>query len=289
MRVNHSTPFLIEKYENSYNFMQYKTYFDYHKFNEYFLKEIFLTTVNTPEKDIYRNTLDPFSAKVDILINGINCKTWVTNEKIRQKQKTINQKVGEMHQSIVGFFDGWDDLGEGSVIDVVNHKRKIIAEIKNKHNTTKGNHKKVIYDDLISSLKTSYPGYTAYYVEVLPKNQNRYNKPFTPSDNENNKAIRDLIQKYKDTRNNQYQMQANSIETNRPVNENIRVIDGLSWYTMVSGDKNFVYDLYNKHLINAIKYSHLQTNNQYLKTSLSELLVDDHQLDEFLNKAYQLD
>ena len=48
------------------------TNFDSHKFNKYFLKEIFLTTVNTPEEDIYRNTLDPFSAKVDILINGTN-------------------------------------------------------------------------------------------------------------------------------------------------------------------------------------------------------------------------
>ena len=68
MRVNHSTPFLIEKYENSYNFMQYKTYFDYHKFNEYFLKEIFLTTVNTPEKDIYRNdTFSELNNKFDII------------------------------------------------------------------------------------------------------------------------------------------------------------------------------------------------------------------------------
>jgi len=265
------------------------TNFDSHKFNKYFLKEIFLTTVNTPEEDIYRNTLDPFSAKVDILINGTNCKTWVTNEKIRQKQKTINQKVGEMHQSIVGFFEGWDDLGEGSVIDVVNHERNIIAEIKNKYNTTKGNHKKVIYDDLNNSLKTTYPGYISYYVEILPLKQKIYNKPFTPSDNENNKTRRDLIQKYKATGNKEYQVKANSIETNRAANEKIRVIDGLSWYTMVSGDNNFVYDLYNKHLINAIKYSHLQTNNQYLKTPLSKLLEDDSQLDEFLNKAYKLD
>ena len=125
-----------------------KIYFDKDKFNEYFLNDIFLPTVNTPEKDIYRNTLDPFSAKLDTLINGTKPETWITQEKVRQKQKTLQNKIGLLHQTVVGFFEGWDDLGDGAVVDVVNNERKIIAEIKNKHNTTKGNHKTRIYDDL---------------------------------------------------------------------------------------------------------------------------------------------
>jgi hypothetical protein len=263
--------------------------FNTEKFNEYFLNNVFLPTVSTPEENIYRNTLDPFSAKLDILINGTKPETWITQEKVRQKQKTIQQKIGELHQGIIGFFDGWDDLGSGAVVDAVNHERKIIAEIKNKYNTTKGNHKKVIYDDLNSQLTKNYFGYISYYVEILPKNKKIYNKPFTPPDNDKGKAQKDLIKKYKETGDNQYRIKAESIKVNREANENIRIIDGLSWYSLVSGDKNFVVDLYNKHIINAIKYSDEKTDRQYLKIPLSEALKDNTIFDKFLNKAYKLD
>ena len=266
-----------------------KIYFDKDKFNEYFLNDIFLPTVNTPEKDIYRNTLDPFSAKLDTLINGTKPETWITQEKVRQKQKTLQNKIGLLHQTVVGFFEGWDDLGDGAVVDVVNNERKIIAEIKNKHNTTKGNHKTRIYDDLNYQLINNYIGYTSYYVEILPEKQKAYNKVFTPSDNEKGSQKKDLLKKYKETGDNQFRIEAEAIKRNRNANENIRVIDGLSWYSLVSGDRNFVIDLYNKHIINAIKYSDEQTDRQYLKIPLSEALKDNTIFDKFLNKAYFLD
>ena len=52
---------------------------------------------------------------------------------------------------------------------VVNYK-KIIAELKNKHNTMKGDARINIYDDLEKCLKTTNKGFTGYYVEILPKN-----------------------------------------------------------------------------------------------------------------------
>ena len=237
--------------------------FDSDKFNDYFLNEIFLPIVSKPEDDIFRNTLDPFSAKIDILVNSISPDAWIKREKVRKEQKTLQNIIGKFHQKVAGFIDGWDDLAEGSVIDVVNHERKIIAEIKNKYNTTKGNHKMAVYDDLNYQINNNYIGYTSYYVEILPSKQKIYDQPFTPSDNRTH--------------------------TTRNANENIRRIDGLSWYTLVSGDKNFVIDLYNKHLNNAIIFSDMKTGGQYLENPLKDELLNNDLFELFLGKAYLLD
>lgn len=175
--------------------------------------------VNDAEISLYRNVIDPFSALFDSLRQEIPLTTWLEQEKARQIQKTMQNAVGDFHQAILGNVDGWKDMGVGSVIDLLNEKRKIIAEVKNKHNTTKGNHKKVIYDDIVHSLASHYPGYTGYYVEIIRKSKVPYNKPFVPPDNET--GLR------------------------RPLNESIRIIDGNSFYSLVTGEKNALFELYN--------------------------------------------
>ena len=237
--------------------------FNTEKFNAYFLENIFIPVLSQSKRDIFENTLDPFSAKIEILLNKIEPEIWANQERIRKNQKTLQNKIGEFHQSVVGFFDGWNNLGQGQIADVINHERKIVAEIKNKFNTTKGNHKKTIYDDLKLLIEDKYIGYSSYCVEILPKKQASYNKPFTPSDNQT--GLR------------------------REVNENIRVIDGFSWYELISGDKNFIVELYEEHLINAIIYSDIKTNNLYFEGPISKDLINNDLLSLFLKKAYLLD
>lgn len=169
------------------------------------------------EQDIYRNTLDCFSAAIDASIRGITLEEWIESEKQRQSQKTLQNKIGDFHQKILGTLEGVVDLGVGEVVDIIYKDKKIVAEIKNKHNTTKGNHKKVIYDDLINVL-AQYEGYTGYYVEILPKNGRTYDKPFIPSDN--------------------------VTKTSRADSEQIRIIDGKSFYKIISGDDNALKELY---------------------------------------------
>jgi len=237
--------------------------FNTEKFNQYFLENIFIPVLSQSKRDIFENTLDPFSAKIEILLNKIEPEIWTNQERIRKNQKTLQNKIGEFHQSIVGFFDGWDNLGQGQIADVINHERKIVAEIKNKYNTTKGNHKKTIYDDLKLLIEDKYIGYSSYCVEILPKKQASYNKPFTPPDNQT--GLR------------------------RDANENIRLIDGFSWYELISGDKNFIVELYEEHLINAIIYSDIKTNNLYFENPISTDLINNDLLSLFLKKAYLLD
>lgn len=169
--------------------------------------------------DLYSNVVDPFSAVFDSLHQGVSLAQWLEQEKSRQIQKTMQNALGEFHENILGSIPGWEKLPVGNVVDVRNMENKIIAEVKNKYNTTKGTDKKSIYDNLKSQLKKKkYSGFTGYYVEVIPKRKEPYDKPFTPSDN--------------------------ITKTRRPKNDKIKVIDGRSFYALASGKKGTLKELY---------------------------------------------
>jgi hypothetical protein len=178
--------------------------------------DVLQKSANSKEIQLYKNIVDPFSALFDASYQGISLSQWLELEKTRQIQKTFQNEIGSFHQQILGSIDGWEDLEKGNIVDIRNNKRKIIAEIKNKFNTTKGNHKIAIYDDLNLLLNNEYKGYTAYYVSILTKK--RINKTFIPSDNKTKQK--------------------------RPENKNIIEIDGKSFYTIVTGDNNALYKLY---------------------------------------------
>lgn len=180
---------------------------------------------NSPP-DLYSNTLDCFSAVIDATLLGKSLAEWRKDvEEPRQTQKSIQNIVGELHEIVIGTVDDYENLEVGKVIDVLSDKHRLIAEIKNKHNTTKGNHKVEIYDALKTQLDMDYIGYTGYYVEILPpSNCKKYDKPFTPSDNK----IKDKSKKQ------------------RPSNERIRLIDGRSFYAKITGHHNAIDELYNE-------------------------------------------
>lgn len=161
---------------------------------------------------LYKNVLDPFSALFDGITHGIPYSEWLKSEKVRQIQKTMQNAIGDFHQDILGSIHGCENLGTGGGLDICNRKRKIIAEVKNKFNTTKGNHKVEIYDAIKNKLKKKeFDGFIGYYVEIIPPGKKIYDKPFVPSDNKTEKR--------------------------RPSNKFIRVVDGRSFYQMMTGDE----------------------------------------------------
>lgn len=165
--------------------------------------------------DLRRNTLDVFSQTLECTILNISKDEWERRELTRQAQKTLQNKIGDLHQKILGTLDGIQDLGVGEIVDLKGPG--FIAEIKNKHNTTKGNHKVAIYDDLEQCL-SSDPNTIGYYVEILPPNGKSYDKPFIPSDNKT--GLR------------------------RPENDRIRQIDGKTFYEKVTKNPNALEELY---------------------------------------------
>jgi hypothetical protein len=118
--------------------------------------DVATSAADAAEDKLYNNVIDPFSAVMDSMRQGITLSNWLEQEKARQVQKSMQNALGTFHQRILGCVEGWRDLGNGGVLDLENNNKKVIAEIKNKHNTTKGNHKKEIYNDILSLITSSY-------------------------------------------------------------------------------------------------------------------------------------
>jgi len=168
-----------------------------------------------------KNVIDPFSALLGAAAFELNHAQWKSYELIRQSQKTLENHVGTLHQNLLGEVQGWQDLGTGSVVDLINSSQKIVAEVKNKHNTVSGGKLVDVYNDLHGTVmpkNSQYHGYTAYLVQIVPKTPGRYNKPFTPPDKKTG--------------------------GHSAVNDKIRVIDGASFYELVTGQPDALEQLY---------------------------------------------
>lgn len=180
---------------------------------------VIMQTEKKSDESLFKNVLDPFSAIFQGISESLSYNDWLKRERIRQNQKTMQNAIGDFHQHILGSIPGWSNLGAGGGLDVINFNKRIIAEVKNKHNTTKGNHKTEIYDAINQALEnTKHKAFVGYLVEIIPKNSRRYNIPFTPSDNK--------------------------IKSKRPLNDRIRVIDGVSFYALASGRESALRELF---------------------------------------------
>ncbi|NMG22591.1 Eco47II family restriction endonuclease [Brasilonema bromeliae] len=177
-----------------------------------------LETQQKAEEAMYKNVIYPFSAIFDGAVQGFDLNDWLTKERARQSQKTVQNQIGYFHQNILGSIPGWRVLPQG--FDICNDTRQIFAEIKNKYNTVKGSDKFGIYDYLSNRLnEPDYQGFTAYYVEIIPNTKKPYDRAFTPSDR--------------------------TTSTRRPLNEKIRQISGQAFYDMATGVPGALSMLFN--------------------------------------------
>ena len=121
--------------------------------------------------DLQKNVIDPFKIIFDSISKEISEEEWLENEEIRQKDKTINNKIGEFHQKLLGKSKGWVNLGVGDLtkVDLKKSDNSIFLELKNKHNTVNGDSKKKCKDKLID-LRNKYPNSTCYFSYIIPLN-----------------------------------------------------------------------------------------------------------------------
>jgi len=179
------------------------------------IEEVLITGIialEQSENKFTKNVIDPFLMLFEMGCFNLNNNDWLKNEKTRQAQKTLSNKIGWFHQKIIGSLPNWQDLGTKELVDVVCHEKQIIAEIKNKFNTVKQSDLIGLYNDLYDMVQhktQKYHGFTAYYVEIIPKKAQIYDKCFTPSDRKTGHKAR--------------------------ANEKIRQIDGASFYTLATG------------------------------------------------------
>lgn len=177
------------------------------------------TEKRTLEINFFKSLIDPFSAVFECAIRKIEMEEWMNFELNRQLQKSLQNKVGLFHEKILSELPKWEKAP--NLIDLVNKKERIIAEVKNKHNTLNSDGRLQTYSKLLKEIEErdgSYFGFTAFYVPIIPpKNNKRYTKAFSPSDPKTGKKL---------------------------FNEKILEIDGFSFYDMATGKKNSLKSLY---------------------------------------------
>ncbi|MEE9271779.1 MAG: Eco47II family restriction endonuclease [Robiginitomaculum sp.] len=174
--------------------------------------EVGITKKQKADRTFYKNVIDPFGPIFEATVNSISVDDWKKFEKVRQGQKTLQNAVGDFHNDVLGSVNGWEKLEKGNEIDLIKNDLSIIAEVKNKYNTVTGSKlvdHYVEFDNLVNNKASKYSGATAYFVQIIPKKPKPYNKCFRPSDKAKG------MKKYAD--------------------ENIRSIDGRSFYAMVTG------------------------------------------------------
>ena len=152
---------------------------------------------NDESSDITKNQLDPFGALFECISADFDIDSWKASERARQAQKKIQNRIGDFHQKIFGALKGCVDVPKGKGLDILNEEESWCAEIKNKHNTTKGNHKPKLYEDIelwVDHYTVEYGRpFTGYYVQIIPRKPEDFNTAFFPSDHGTRKPKREDI------------------------------------------------------------------------------------------------
>ncbi|MAZ56524.1 Eco47II family restriction endonuclease [bacterium] len=191
------------------------------------------TDLQSIDKSLHSNVIDPFSALFDASMQNISYEEWLEQEKMRQVQKTLQNAIGYFHETIIGKLNGWNQLSQGGY-DVENKRKKVFAELKNKHNTMNSSTSEAVYTKMAEFLDGEKNGHTAYVVIVIPKSSNRYNKTFAPS-------VRG---------------------TRLPERDDLKVVDGATFYEIATGDSEALNKLYAS-LPEAIKHVTDVTDKNY--------------------------
>ncbi len=145
--------------------------------NEHFLKCVKWVCDSYPSSDtvndelLQRNGIDPFKMIFDIMNSKTNLEKWRTSEYTRQADKTINNRIGDFHQKLLGGVDGWTDLGVGddTKLDLKKDDDTIFLELKNKFNTVNSDSLSKVREKLETNLK-NFPNSVNYWAFIVHKN-----------------------------------------------------------------------------------------------------------------------
>lgn len=160
-----------------------------------------------------RNRIDPIKFVFDATVLDAPIKEYVQREVMRQSDKSISNYIGDFHENLLGKIDGFHKRGIGESIDIQSDDGKIIAEVKNKHNTVKGEDQAGIFNKLKRHLDDPEDNAEkAYYVRIIDSKSRNNIWSFT-------------------SRGTLYE------------NENIYIISGDKFYELLTGDPNAFADL----------------------------------------------
>ena len=209
--------------------------------------------IELKENNYQKNIIDPFGSLFEKLIFDFkNNEEWKKTEFQRQLQKTLMNHIGIFHQNLLTSLVGCEEPKEGGV-DFICEEKKIVAEIKSKHNTTNADGIAGSFDKISNALETR-SDFTGYYVTIIPKKNKNYEKIFVTT-----KKVSNL---------NHY----------RKPNKKILSINGEFFYEKITNHKDILKSIY---LRIPDVYSSIETN----KSLLVKNIKNDNNFQYYLLKA----
>lgn len=183
----------------------------------------------------YKNKVDPIKFNFDMQFNEISIKEYILSEIARKNDKTINNAIGTFHENLIGGIKDFENL-KLSGSDVRKLDNTIFAEIKNKHNTIKGEDLKGIHNKL-SEIADNHPNSTCYLVQIIAlKSQNKI-----------------------------WEFSSKGIEYRHP---RVRIISADKFYELVTGRKNAFKELCD--ILPQATQDFLSIKNNKFKISISD-------------------
>lgn len=122
-----------------------------------------------------QNVIDPFSS----LVMAASMKAEDVNQLVAAQQMSsaaqgISNAVGDFHQQILASVPGFRNHDAG--YDLESETRRILAEVKNKHNTMNSSNREKVEGDLYTAVRQKSGSWSAYLVIMIPKTPTRYLK-----------------------------------------------------------------------------------------------------------------
>ena len=144
------------------------------------------------DEQLQRNGIDPFKMIFDIMNSKTDLEKWKTGEHTRQADKTINNRIGDFHQKLLGGVSGWTDLGTGddTKLDLKKDDDTIFLELKNKFNTVNSDSLSKVREKLEKNLE-NFPDSTNYWAFIVHKNGTSGESDWVHNE-ENNQNIRKI-------------------------------------------------------------------------------------------------
>jgi len=162
------------------------------------------------KKDFNKNKVDVFKMLFDKKFNNLNDEDLIEQEISRQVDRTVVNAIGEFHENILNGVIGYSKVPSG--IDIKSDNNKIFIELKNKHNTVKGEDKKSIFTKLKGEIDKN-PDSKAYFARIL----------------DGKSTIKQWSFSHKKT---------------KFTDENVFIISGDQLYKLITGNDNSLFQLY---------------------------------------------
>lgn len=155
--------------------------------------------------------LDPLWILLHGAFSDLNSREeLLKKERWRQLDKGFSNRIGAFHETILASVTGWHKPEGG--FDLRNDQKKIIVEIKNKHNTMNSASAEKTYENCLQFYRSNRD-WKVYLAHIIPRS-GRTDKPWKISAREEN--------------------------------ENIRLIDGATLYEIVTEDKDALMKIYDR-------------------------------------------